>query len=113
VTLPVTLRREITADFQALPNDALRREALIRLTSLKDNPFRGRRLRAHPSLGDLSDCRKLYFDERPNVSPRYRIVYRVLPDEASPKSVDVVIIGPRASATVYLRAVTRLGRTTP
>lgn len=61
-------------------------------------------------MGDLSDCRKLYFDERSDVPPRWRIVYRLLPDEAVPWSVDVVSIGRRAYAEAYVLAAQRLGR---
>lgn len=67
-------------------------------------------LRTHPTMGDLSDCRKLYFDERKDMPPRWRIVYRLLPDETQPRSVDIVSIGRRAHADAYLLAARRLGR---
>jgi hypothetical protein len=30
-------------------------------------------------MGDLADCRKIYFDERADIAPRWRIVYRLTP----------------------------------
>lgn len=41
----------------------------------------------------LSDCRKLYFDEAEDVDPRYRIIYRLLPDEDRPAKAEVIRIG--------------------
>jgi len=35
------------------------------------------------------DCRKLYFDEQRDMDPRYRIIYRLLPDEDGPTKVEV------------------------
>ena len=68
---------DVPADFRALPSQDLRVRALFLLASLKGWPDRGLRLSDHPASGDLSDCRKLYFDVDENVTPGYRIVYRL------------------------------------
>ena len=96
---------DVQADFDALPTDDLRREAAGYLLRLKRQPFLGLPLENLPSTGDLSDCRKVYFDEA-----RYRIVYRLLPDEIHPEHVEVIAIGPRQHGAVYQAALGRLGR---
>ncbi len=45
------------------------------------------------STGNLSDCRKLYFDEQRDMDPRYRIVYRLFPNEDGPEKAEVIRIG--------------------
>ncbi len=107
--LPVHIGPEQRADYAALPSEAPKREALRYLAELKKTPHKGLRLRDHPTLGDLSDCRKIYFDERSG-PPRWRIVYRLVPNEDAPTSVQIVSIGKRAYAEAYTIAVQRLGR---
>jgi hypothetical protein len=40
----------------------------------------------------------------------YRIVLRLLPDEDSPRQIQIVSIGPRANLDAYRRAAARLDR---
>ena len=108
--LPVHIGSDQRADFAALPTERLRLVAFQRLARLKKQLLYGKPLRDHPTMGDLSDCRKVFFDEAEDMPPRYRIVYRVLPDEAAPRSVDVLSIGRRAYAEAYVLAARRLGR---
>lgn len=108
--LSVKLGPDQRADFAQLPNELLRREALRYLTRLKQHPYHGTQLRNHPTMGDLSDCWKIYFDERPDVPPRWRIVYRLRPNNDHPTSVEIICIGRRAYAAAYLIAAKRLGR---
>jgi hypothetical protein len=62
-------------------------------------------------IGNLGDCRKVYFDESEATRPPgYRLVLRLLPDERQPRSIQVVSIGPRANLDAYRRAAARLGR---
>lgn len=98
-------RKELEEDMSALATDALRREAAKMMLRLKREPFLGQPLRRHPVVGDLSDCRKVYFD-----SARHRIVYRLRPDEQAPTEIEIVAVGPRAALDVYTSAVRRLGR---
>jgi hypothetical protein len=106
VTLPVRPRPEVAEDLAALADDVLRFAALSHLVELESHPYRGRSLR-----GALGDCRKLYFDH-PDVQerPRYRIVYRLVPNEAGPTEIDVICIGERANLAAYDQARERLGR---
>ncbi|MBA2359834.1 MAG: hypothetical protein H0V79_02675 [Actinobacteria bacterium] len=111
MAVSVTVRPEIPGDFQNLPTHDLRLEAARYLLRLRDHPWLGLPLADHPKLGDLSDCRKIYFDEHDDIPPRYRIVYKLSLDESGQaKGVDVVIVGPRASEQVYREALARLGR---
>lgn len=70
----------------------------------------GRPLEAHGGTGNLSDCRKAYFDLDPKVQPRFRLVYRLQPDEKSPARVQAVAVGYRANLDVYVRAARNLGK---
>ena len=69
-------------------------------------------LEDHPSVGDLSDCRKVYFDEDDEGKPRFRLVYRLLPNEVEAIEVEAVAVavGRRAAMDAYVRAARRLGR---
>src|SRR5674476_1357722 len=44
---------------------------------------------ANPSVGDLSDGRKVYFDDQEDSTPRFRLVYRLLPNEVEAVAVAV------------------------
>lgn len=60
--------------------------------------------------GDLSDCRKIYFDTDNNQKPRYRLVYRLTPNEVRAVAVEAVAVGERRSLDAYVRAAKSLGR---
>lgn len=77
-----------------LPSPDLQRRAFQLLSQVsKKNPRLGKPCGFAFSTGNLSDCRKLYFDERPDMDPRYRIIYRLLPDEDKPAKAEVIRIG--------------------
>jgi ParE toxin of type II toxin-antitoxin system, parDE len=105
VTVDVVVRAEAEEDLRALGSNKLRLEAVKLIVALKIAPRLGRPLEHNPQTGDLSDCRKLYFD-----NARHRIVYRLLPSERKPTTVDVIAVGPREALEVYEAAVERLGR---
>lgn len=89
-------------------------EVSLGVLEIVDDPSIGERLRYMRGIGDLSDCRKLYVDVPPDQRPpgpkRYRIVYRILPDESRPRTVEMISIGLRADLGAYRRAVVRLNR---
>jgi len=77
-----------------LPSKELKRRALELLAEVsKGNPKLGKPCGFAFSTGNLFDCRKLYFDEQRDMDPRYRIIYRLLPDEDEPTQVEVIRIG--------------------
>lgn len=88
---------------------ALRVIELLKLVASGD--LSGLPLEEREGTADLSDCRKIYFDLDPREErPRFRLVYRVLPNEAHPTRVQAVAVGYRASLDAYVRAARNLGR---
>lgn len=77
-----------------LPSRELKRRALELLTHVSTrNPKLGKPCGFAFSTGNLSDCRKLYFDEQRDMDPRYRIIYRLVPNEDNPMKAEVIRIG--------------------
>lgn len=105
MTLPVKVGEHARADLGRL-DQRLLEEAFGLLVRLTESPRLGRPLEEHGDVGDLSDCRKIYFNET-----RHRIVYRLVPSDEAPSAVEVIAVGPRADLRVYYDAVRRLGRT--
>jgi hypothetical protein len=105
-----SLLPEVFDDLRALVEDD---EALISLafeaiTDVARGRKVGKALGDREVTGDLSGLRRLKFD-RPEVGPeRYRVVYRLLPDDDSPETVEVIAVGPRGGHAVYREAVDRL-----
>lgn len=78
----------------SLPSESLKRRALELLAQVSTgNPRLGKPCGFAFSTGNLSDCRKLYFDETEDMDPRYRIIYRLLPNEDQPVKAEVIRIG--------------------
>jgi hypothetical protein len=105
VAVEVTFHPQARGDLKNLGSNPLRLEAAKFLLQLERAPLFGEKLGEHAEVGDLSDCRKIYFDKA-----RHRIVYRVLPNERRPQRVEVIVIGPRAELEAYTEAIRRLGR---
>ena len=109
----VPLKRSILpgckVEINALP-DALKRRVVQIIMDVSNGTYEGRPLEDHPSVGDLSDCRKVYFDDNDDDKPRYRLVYRLLPNELAAVEVQAVSVGRRAAMDAYVRAAQRLGR---
>jgi mRNA interferase RelE/StbE len=97
-------------DIKALPSLNLQRRALQIFTDLSNREFEGQPLEDHPGIGDLSDCRKVYFDSEDHRAPRYRFVYRLRPNEIEAVEVEAVAVGERKGLEVYLEVARRLGR---
>ncbi len=84
--LPVVARPEV-ADGLARLSPALLRAIRRLLPSLRAEPMRhSQPLDCDPRIGNLGDCRKVYFDEDEAIRPAgYRIVLRLLPSEDAPE----------------------------
>lgn len=81
------------------------------LADLARGEFAGLPLEEREGTADLSDCRKVYFDLDPREPrPRFRLVYRLLPNEENPTTIQAVAVGYRASLDAYVRAARNLGR---
>lgn len=97
-------------DIQSLPSD-LQNVVFYLMDDLARGRIRGKALSAHPEIGNLSDCFKLYFDVRKDMSPGYRLVYRTLiSGEIEGVSIEAIAVGRRQAFEVYKIAIERLGR---
>ncbi len=94
----------------ALPSRALMERALTLLVEVSRGNLAGHQLEKLIATGDLSDCRKIYFDTDNNQKPRYRLVYRLTPSEVRAVAVEAVAVGERRSLDAYVRAARNLGR---
>lgn len=107
-------RGSAQSDISAIDDQAVQDEVSLGVLDVVEDPFIGEQLRYLPGVGDLSDCRKHYVDVPPDQRPpgpkRYRIVYRILPEESQPERVEMVSVGVRADLVAYRRAVVRLDR---
>ncbi|GAA1328153.1 hypothetical protein ACFSWE_11400 [Leucobacter albus] len=99
-------------DFDALGTHALRKLTLEVIGHIKTGAITGKPLEALANTGDLSDCRKVYFDfpDRAGDKPRYRLVYRESHNEFSFVSIEMVAVGNRQNLDAYMRALKNLGR---
>ena len=107
----VDLSGEAQADIDSLPDRESKLAAVRVALALRDDPYFGKALRNRIRIGDLSSCRGVAFD-RPDWKdkPRFRLVYRSGPDDASIEVVQVLAIGLRTQLEVYKRAAERLRR---
>ena len=107
----IFLRDGFLADVESLGDQVLKDVALALIKNLSKGKLRGKPLENYPEVGDLSDCFKLYFDVRKDMSPGYRLVYRQLTSgEIEGVSIEAIAVGRRQAFEVYKVAVKRLGR---
>lgn len=105
MTVQVVLTDAAKADLRKLEDTSLQRVALQWMQRLRRHPTLGRPLTWRPGQ-DLRTCRKIYFDQddrplersfvpakRADGGPRYRIVYRLLPDEGSATHAQILGVG--------------------
>ena len=105
-----TAQPGIQDDFDALPQAAKVRAMQV-FVDVSLGLIQGQPLGNLSSTGDLSDCYKVYFDTDLNIKPRYRLVYRLLPDATLQiVTAELVAVGKREQLDAYVRAVARLGR---
>jgi len=79
--------------FTALPKEAQRRVLELLGDVANRSPTLGKPCGYQAATGNLGDCRKIYFDTEADVEPRYRLIYRVLPDETNPVIIEVITVG--------------------
>lgn len=68
----------------------------------------GKVLGARHVSGDFTGCRRLRFDVSGETQHQFRVVYRLLPDDATAHTVEVIAVGPRGGHAAYLTAAARL-----
>ncbi|MGZ4382418.1 MAG: hypothetical protein ACXVZ3_13460 [Gaiellaceae bacterium] len=105
----------LSGEFAELEDDAtllaVQRGAISALVELRDNPWPGAENRASTGSRHIVDGRHLYFDRdgyqgRHPGDKRFRIVYRLEPDEG-PAKATVFAIAERASQRAYRLAERR------
>jgi hypothetical protein len=109
VTYRVVVLDGFKTDLAELPLE-VQKAAALALVSVRDGERSGRLLDERASVGDLSDCYKLYFDPDPHAKPRYRLVYRIVGNRVAALTVHAVSVGRREGMDAYLRAVKNLDR---
>jgi hypothetical protein len=110
VPLQLTKAQGFEADLFALPSRELMERVLTLLVEVSKGTLTGQPLEELVATGDLSDCRKIYFDVDNNQKPRYRLVYRLTPSEIRAVAVEAVAVGERRNLDAYVRAARNLGR---
>lgn len=110
MALHLTKSEGFEGDLFALPSRELMKRALTLLVEVSKGNLAGRALEELVATGDLRDCRKIYFDVDNDRKPRYRLVYRLTPDEVRAVAVEAVAVGERRNLDAYVRAAKNLGR---
>lgn len=110
MSLALTKAQGFEGDLFALPSRDLMKHALGLLVEVSKGTLTGAPLEELVATGDLSDCRKIYFDLDNNDKPRYRLVYRLTPNEICAVAVEAVAVGERRNLDAYYRAAKNLGR---
>lgn len=84
--------------------------ALNLMKELRNGKIKGKPLGSRRSTGDLGDCLKIPFDDRKDIPPRFRIVYRNLHKGVEVIAVEIIAVGDRFELEAYITAARRLGR---
>jgi hypothetical protein len=109
----------LPGEFAELEDDATLRAvqhaAIEALAALRDNPWAGAENRARAGSRHIVDGRHVYFDRegysgRHPSDKRFRIVYRLEPDEGAPGKATVYAIAERARQRAYRLAERRWPR---
>jgi hypothetical protein len=109
----------LLGEFAELEDDALlravQRAGIEALAALRDNPWAGVENRARAGSRHIVDGRHLYFDRegyagRHPGDKRFRIVYRLEPDQGAPAKATVYAIAERARLHAYRLAERRWPR---
>lgn len=98
----------VEKDLLELGSKNLQLRAVEIIRAISRGEIRGQRLENNDRVGDLSGYFKIYFDESLDVSPRFRIVYQLIPNSTRPHTLEIIVIGERTNYKVYLEAIRRL-----
>lgn len=94
----------VEKDLLELGSKNLQLRAVEIIQAISRGEIRGQRLENNDRVGNLSGYFKIYFDESLEVSPRYRIVYQLIPNSKVPHTLNIIVIGERMNYKVYLEA---------
>ena len=101
---------EVLDDLRALAqiDEELVDAALQAVADLAEHRKVGKRLGDRHVSGDLTGARRLRFgliDDRPG---KYRVIYRLVPNEQEADTIEVLAIGPRGGHAAYQAATGRI-----
>ena len=87
--------------------------ALQTITDLANHAKVGKALGERHVSGDLTGCLRIRFDV-PGIRPeRFRVIYRLAPNDTIPDTIEVISVGPRGGHAAYRVAAYRLGADWP
>jgi hypothetical protein len=104
----ITSHKKVEDDLRNLPTKLLRQVAVDLIYAISHGEIRGQSLQLNTSTGDLRGFFKIYFDTNRDRSPRYRIVYHLLPEKVLPNMLHVIAVGERENLKVYKDAYARI-----
>lgn len=104
---------EVAADILELKEEQIMQKALLTIRKILTAEVVGKELETHRATGNLTDCRKVLFDVREDISPRFRVVYREIRDDLEIVAIETLAVGDRFELEAYLKAAIRLGRINP
>ena len=117
MTLRLRWHDDVPADLAAV-KDSFGTEAFEEarrvIRDLPGNPLLGDWLERHQGTGDLSGCRKVRLgpdeldDGGASLGPALRLVYRLLPSNHAPHTVEVLAVAPRRALVAYYLTSQRL-----
>lgn len=101
---------EVLDDLRALAeiDNGLVDAAFAATTDLAERRKAGKLLGERHVSGDLTGTRRLRFDLPGQRPERFRVIYRLRPDDENPETVDVIAVGPRGGHAAYQAGVARL-----
>lgn len=106
----VTLSNEAKGDVNTLgqtsTDEDFERQIAIEVVrianEIEQHPWHGTPLRDDGEIPHIGNLRKVPFDPDGHKPPRFRLVYRLVPDDGpNPSGAQVVAIGPRENLKVY------------
>ena len=106
--LLITSHKKVEDDLRNLPTKILQQLAVDLIYAISRGEIRGQSLQLNTSTGDLRGFFKIYFDTNKDRSPRYRIVYRLLPEKVLPNTLYIIAVGKREELKVYKDAIDRI-----
>ncbi|MCX6429417.1 MAG: hypothetical protein NTX12_00265 [Actinobacteria bacterium] len=112
MTRPIKYRhivhREVPADILALGEDSLKKLALTTIRKVLTGEIVGKELDNRRATGDLTGCRKVLFDVRSDIPPRFRLVYREMRTGVEIVAIETISVGDRFELEAYFNAAIRI-----
>lgn len=99
---------EVANDIRDLPDPDTKLLALNTIKGIVTGKLKGAALENRRATGDLSECKKVLFDTRGDIAPRFRVVYRQVDNLVDVIMIEVLSVGDRFELEAYIKAALRL-----